>query len=55
MNPALKLAKTETMYIWNLGTEGVAKIEQIILADVSILSLIPANYQMLRVDLVSWS
>lgn len=43
------------MYIWNLKNKVLIKIKYIILADIGILSLIEANFQVLEVDLVKQS
>lgn len=40
---ALRLVKTVKMYIWDLGTEGVAETEHITFANIGVLSFIRAN------------
>lgn len=49
-NPALRLAKTVTMYIWDLETKKKLEIKHIILVDVGILFFMQANCQMSEVD-----
>lgn len=47
----LRLARTMTMYIWNLGTKKVPEIGQMTLVDVVVLSFIRVDYQVQGVGL----
>lgn len=47
----LRLVKTMTMYMWDLGIKRVVKIEYIILVNTNVFSFIQANCQIPKVDL----